>query len=621
MTLTDSRGRNVALGTPLGRGGEARVYSVSTDASVAAKIYHSPSTERASKLPLMVAAPPSDPTAAQGHVSICWPTALLFDRRRVNVGFLMHRVDFASNVPVFSLYNPRDRQQVALAFTWQYLLRAATNLASVIEAIHSGGYIVGDLNESNILVANTAMVTVVDCDSMQVPQPGTGSFFRCPVGKPEYTPPELQGLDFGRVDRTQSHDNFSLGVLLFQLLMEGNHPFGGVWHGSGDPPPLEERIRIGASPYAGAKLVRPAPGAPPFDILGQDLRTLFRRCFKDGQVSPPARPGPREWRQALVAAEAALVTCARSKRHVHAAHLASCPWCARTQSLGFDPFPMARRTRKRPQAKPPTAPPGMRPLPAIGMQPPAQATQPGVGPAMAATSPTFGGIAAIVAGILLLILFIATFAVPARNRAAAERERAAAAEAADRVQAAEAIRVAERARVERDLPGDWLNGSARLANRPARRRIQEVADVIPAHIHTTHRIVLANWLLENPEFRPATALDYPYEIVEDLLYMRQTYDNEDPYYVAADFNLDTHVDFAVVMIDGSKEPDQTGYTALLVFDGPMAGDTMPTLFEQDVGSPSWAVLFYTEAETLRVGAVESHKRFIYSRGQRYVVEH
>ena len=464
MTLTDSRGRNVALGTPLGRGGEARVYSVSTNASVAAKIYHNPSTERASKLSLMVAAPPSDPTAVQRHVSICWPTALLFDRRRVNVGFLMHRVDLASNVPVFSLYNPRDRQQVALAFTWQYLLRAATNLASVIEAIHSRGYIVGDLNESNILVANTAMVTVVDCDSMQVPQPGTGRVFRCPVGKPEYTPPELQGLDFGRVDRTQSHDNFSLGVLLFQLLMEGTHPFGGVWHGSGDPPPLEERIRIGASPYAGAKLVAPALGAPPFDILGQDLRTLFRRCFKDGHVSPPARPAPREWRQALVAAEAALVTCARSKRHVHGAHLASCPWCARTQSLaGFDPFPMARGTRKRPQAKAPTAPPGMRPLPAIGMQPPAQAAQPAVVPAMAATSPTFGGIAAIGAGILLLILLIATFAVPARNRAAAQRERAAATEAADRVQAAEAIRVAERARVERDLAGDWLNGSARLA--------------------------------------------------------------------------------------------------------------------------------------------------------------
>src|ERR1051325_2210836 len=121
MNVTDAAGHKIPLGSRLGRGGEAEVFSVATDATLVAKIYHSPSAERAAKLQVMLANPPSDPTASQGHISICWPTSLLFDHRKINVGFLMHRVDYSSNVPVFSLYNPRDRQQVAPAFTWEYL--------------------------------------------------------------------------------------------------------------------------------------------------------------------------------------------------------------------------------------------------------------------------------------------------------------------------------------------------------------------------------------------------------------------------------------------------------------------------------------------------------------------
>ena len=34
-----------------------------------------------------------------------------------------------------------------------------------------------------------------------------------------------------------------LGVLIFQLLMEGNHPFRAQWLGQNDPPPVEDRLR------------------------------------------------------------------------------------------------------------------------------------------------------------------------------------------------------------------------------------------------------------------------------------------------------------------------------------------------------------------------------------------
>lgn len=354
FTLSDSTERAITLGRQLGSGGEARVYEVTSDRGLAAKIYHVPSASRAAKLAAMLATPPADPTAAQNHVSICWPTGLLFDGRRVNVGFLMPRVDYATHAPIFRLYNPSTRRRLSEQLTWQFLLRAATNVARAIDALHARGYVVGDLNQSNILVANTALATVIDCDSMQVEERRGGRSFRCPVGTPDYTPPELLDVEFRRTDRQPHHDSFSLAVLLFQLLMEGTHPFAGVWHAAGEPPPIQERIRAGAWPYADVPLSSPAPGAPPLDVLGPELRDLFRRCFRDGHVDPTRRPSPREWHRALKRAERALVRCQITMTtHLYGSHRAQCPWCERKRLLGGnDPFPsrtFSRSSRPAPQ--------------------------------------------------------------------------------------------------------------------------------------------------------------------------------------------------------------------------------------------------------------------------------
>ena len=330
----------LVLNDELGRGGEAAVLAVGAEPGLVAKVYHKASFERVTKLQAMIASPPSDPTAGQNHVSICWPQALIFDRSGTCLGFLMPRVNFTVSEPVFKLYNPKDRWRARPGFTWRYLLRTAVNISSAVEAIHAKGYVVGDLNESNLMVAETALVTLVDCDSMQVPQPGGNGFFRCPVGKPEYTPPELQGRDFSAVDRNATHDNFGLAVLIFHLLMEGIHPFAGVIQGMDMS--LEERIRRGESPYAGSRLVKPMPIAPPFEILPREIQALFWRCFHDGHSNPQVRPDAREWRIALALAEQDLAVCQLNAQHVFSGHCAiyQCPWCQRTALFGgIDPFP------------------------------------------------------------------------------------------------------------------------------------------------------------------------------------------------------------------------------------------------------------------------------------------
>ncbi|HEV2735870.1 MAG TPA: TonB family protein, partial [Longimicrobiaceae bacterium] len=211
---------------------------------------------------------------------------------------------------------------------------------------------------------------LIDTDSFQVRDPASGVVFRCPVGRPEFTPPELREHRFAEVDRAPEHDRFGLGVLVFQMLMEGTHPFAGRWRGEGEPPAVQERIAAGHFPYAGLPGVplEPARTAPPLEVLDPGLRALLVRCFVNGHPDPAARPHAAEWRDALAAAEKALVACERNEQHRFGGHLDACPWCERARRLeGRDPFPSVQTVQRgehRPRGVPARAPRHQAPTPA-----------------------------------------------------------------------------------------------------------------------------------------------------------------------------------------------------------------------------------------------------------------
>ncbi|HZT79366.1 MAG TPA: hypothetical protein VFA26_04045, partial [Gemmataceae bacterium] len=269
-------------GRVLARGGEAAIYEVPGKPALVAKVYHKPADGRAAKLAAMIAAPPEDPMAASGHASIAWPSDRLFriDKGPYCAGFVMPRVDNARTV--FDFYNPARRLKQCPLFHYGYLMRTARNLAAAVHAIHQRGYVIGDVNESNILVTNQALVTLVDTDSFQVSD--GQRVHRCLVGKPEYTPAELQGARFADLDRKPEHDNFALAILIFQLLMQGMHPFNGRFTGKGEPPPLHRRIAAGHWPYARGRPMpyEPNPLAPPFAVLPPPVQELMRLCFEEG---------------------------------------------------------------------------------------------------------------------------------------------------------------------------------------------------------------------------------------------------------------------------------------------------------------------------------------------------
>jgi serine/threonine protein kinase len=360
----------------LGAGGEALVYTIPQDRSLVAKVYRTPDKVPARKLAVMVTNPPADPMGSHGHISIAWPVSLLatVDGQQV-IGFLMPRV--TGRHPLIACYNPAIRRQQWPLFNYRYLLRTAHNLAAAMRALHARGYVIGDVNESNILVTDTALVTLVDTDSFQVREPRHGVVYRCPVGKPEFTPPELQGCPFSQVDRAPEHDLFGLAVLIFQLLMEGTHPFAGVYRGHGDPPPYEARIATGHFPYTRRRQVPydPKPAAPPFDLLPPTLQELFRRCFETGHTQALARPDASTWQRALQGVEQALIACPANDQHLYSHHLPTCPWCVRTQRLGGrDPFP-SRQAVQQSQA-PQSSRSLQRPLQPIGTPSPVTPSAP-----------------------------------------------------------------------------------------------------------------------------------------------------------------------------------------------------------------------------------------------------
>ncbi len=276
-------------GPLLGRGGEASIYAVPDRTDLAAKIYHNPTVEQADKLAAMLAAPPVAPPARGQHVAIAWPIGRLLelgDEGRA-IGYLMPRIDDAHLI--WELYNPGVRREICPRFHHGSLLRAARNLAAVVPP--SARVRLRARRSQRIQRAGDAASARHAHRRGFVPAPGSDRLYRCRVGRPDYTPPELQGASFADVDRLPGHDAFALAVLIFQLLMQGVHPFAGTG-ADGELDSIPARIAAGCWPHAWERAgpIQPSPHAPPWFVLPPSVQELMRRCFEDAGAEPDLRP-------------------------------------------------------------------------------------------------------------------------------------------------------------------------------------------------------------------------------------------------------------------------------------------------------------------------------------------
>jgi DNA-binding helix-hairpin-helix protein with protein kinase domain len=330
--VVDADGREIRLGSVIGKGGEGTVYGIASSSELVAKIYHkSLSADRAAKIQLMS----SFSNGVVKQVS-AWPMGLLFSKSgRAPIGLLMPKIDNAKDI--HKLYSPKSRLTEFKKADWRFLVRACTNTARSFGAIHHTGCIIGDINEGSVLVATDATVKLIDCDSYQVI--AQGKRYPCEVGVETFTPPELQGKNLREVVRSTNHDDFGLAVMMFLLLFMGRHPFAGRFLGRGDmpiPKAISELRFAYSAMRADVQMDRP-PHTPPLSIVGDEVAFLFERAFAK-QMVQGGRPEPNEWVQALVNLERNLKQCIANAAHWHRKD-AACPWCPMETATGVELFP------------------------------------------------------------------------------------------------------------------------------------------------------------------------------------------------------------------------------------------------------------------------------------------
>jgi serine/threonine protein kinase len=201
----------IELGREVSAGGEGTIY-LTNQPNIVCKIYHPErlTSLRQKKIELMLSREVMFP-------GICWPVDIVKNSRGEFVGYLMPQANgktmqtsmFVKPVLLknFPHWRRSDLVEIAISFIRK------------MEYLHSLNIIVGDINPLNILVEEDKTVWFVDTDSYQIEN------FPCPVGTVNFTPPEIQGQDYGAFLRTKNHELFAVATMIFMILLPGKPPF------------------------------------------------------------------------------------------------------------------------------------------------------------------------------------------------------------------------------------------------------------------------------------------------------------------------------------------------------------------------------------------------------------
>ncbi len=303
---------------PRREGGEGCIHECREHPGLLVKLFKPKAAgpEKFRKIARMVEDAPGGLTA-NGHPLCAWPLDTVAGAPNGPVaGFVMPRVDGPDIKPLWSCLIRGEH-----SMTQRHLHAIAINYAWTCEKLHARGCVVGDIHPNNVLIDHgTGDITVIDCDSFQIPNP-QGGVFGCEVlGLPGYYPPELMGGGASAGTRSPQTDSFGLGAVVFHLLV-GQAPFGADANKT-----AEERVAAGEWLYCG-RGQGPAPGATPWAELDPAMRDLFVRLFDDGHGDPAARPSATEIRKALQTSKGNLVECGNG--HWHVAKRPQCCWCER----------------------------------------------------------------------------------------------------------------------------------------------------------------------------------------------------------------------------------------------------------------------------------------------------
>jgi DNA-binding helix-hairpin-helix protein with protein kinase domain len=317
----------------IGSGGSGTIHAVAGEPQLAVKRYDDgaprPHLERHLRTPAQRW------LDERGVPKLAWPAARVLDEQGATVGFVMLRLGPDWRIADWIL-SAVDREQAGWPLDWADLLEVATALARLVAEVHEERLVIADLSASNVMTDGAGSVALVDCDDMLWLRETRAEI----LTSPKYTAPEILRADASKV--SQHSDNWSLAVLICQLLLDGSHPFEGAAAGNGAEATLDDNVLAGATRFKRRRFRRRAQddGAVGLDVLGPDLLVLGERCFVEGHDVATGRPRAREWAHALAHVE--VRRCAAVARHAYVAQLGDrCPWCAYRR----DPFAVAEAVR------------------------------------------------------------------------------------------------------------------------------------------------------------------------------------------------------------------------------------------------------------------------------------
>ena len=303
VVSTSMHKRQIKLGKPLSRGGQAVVFLVDGQPWVV-KIYHhwlltgARRDEQLCRLTTMAR------NGAPSPVFV-WPLDVI---ERPGLGYVMPRLS-SRYVSLLKFNWNADNTN------WLVRLRMCYRLASALAALHlREGYAYCDLSGANVFCDPlSGAIRIIDTDNLTVD--GNANVLAI-VGTPRYMAPELHS---GVTQHPGIHtDLHSLAVVMFETLLL-HHPLLGdkVLEG---PPELEDRA-LGARPVYiyhprdksnRYTKYREFGGLPP-NMLPDGLQGLFSETFTHGAQNPQLRVRETRWRRALVDSLDILIPCTNSR--------------------------------------------------------------------------------------------------------------------------------------------------------------------------------------------------------------------------------------------------------------------------------------------------------------------
>ena len=281
-------GERIRLVENLKAGGEGAIYKVDIDSNLVAKLYLN------GKLTKRKEAKISTLISKKIKISgVCLPTEFVYNEARECVGYLM---PFVKGIPLDASVFRGEKGFKRHFSTWTRndLIDLCITIVATIQKLHKKGIIIGDINGSNILVETPTKVNFVDTDSFQV------DGFPCPVGKEDYTAPEIQGKKYDSFLRTESNENFAIATLLFMIFMFGKKPYAKIGGGN-----IMQDIKDGdfSYPYKENSNHKLPEGNWRYlwSHLHPAIKKTFYHTFKKGEdlYDEDKRPNTRYWLKLL----------------------------------------------------------------------------------------------------------------------------------------------------------------------------------------------------------------------------------------------------------------------------------------------------------------------------------